>query len=183
MSNSLAIRTNLALGKVTASDATTASSSLSMPLIGNEEMATSEEFSHFGTTTTAAATSSPPLNLLIVYAHDCPAHERAVLALANFLRDQFHINVQLDRWAIAQIEANQLDWLSASVVTADKVCPFPKIPKYPHLSFPQVLIINSAGAWERYRAKITSQGRWVVEHKQADLLDHIFIAHIDMALQ
>jgi hypothetical protein len=51
------------------------------------------------------------------------------------------------------------------------------------VSADKVLIVNSAGAWERYRAKIGSQGRWVVERKEADPLDHLFLGHIDMALQ
>jgi hypothetical protein len=35
------------------------------------------------------------LNLLIVYAHDSPQHEQAVLALADFLRDVFGFDVHV----------------------------------------------------------------------------------------
>lgn len=73
----------------------------------------------------------------------------------------------MDCWDSAKIESNQIDWLSASVVGADKV-----------------LVINSAGASERYRAKIsTGGGKMVKKVTGSDPLDHIFIAHIDMALQ
>lgn len=146
-SPALAVRTNLALGTVSAS------SMSSTPLLvsGDEQFLTDR---------------APLLTVLIVYAHDCAEHERAVMALAELLREDFNVNVKLDRWDIAHIEHNLIDWLSASVVSADKV-----------------LIVNSAGAWERYRAKIGSQGRWVVERKEADPLDHLFLGHIDMALQ
>lgn len=73
---------------------------------------------------------------------------------------------KVDRWDLDKIERNQTDWLSASVVAADKV-----------------LVINSAGAMERYHAKISTRGRHVVERIDSDPLDHLFVAHIDMALQ
>jgi hypothetical protein len=35
------------------------------------------------------------LNLLIVYAHDSPEHDAAVLAFADFLRDVFNFEVHV----------------------------------------------------------------------------------------
>jgi hypothetical protein len=33
--------------------------------------------------------------VLIVYAHDCAEHERAVMALAELLREDFNVNVKV----------------------------------------------------------------------------------------
>ncbi|KAL3102119.1 hypothetical protein niasHS_003528 [Heterodera schachtii] len=107
-----------------------------------------------------------PQNVLIVYSHDSDAHERAVIALAEFLRNVFLLNVSLDRWNLRRIEQNMVDWLSSSVVSADKV-----------------LVVNSAGALERYRTKAFWGASQIVEKVESDPLDRIFIAHIDMALQ
>ena len=74
--------------------------------------------------------------------------------------------LQLDRWETAFIDSNLTDWLSSSVISADKV-----------------IIINSEGAWERYLTKISSHGRWTLERNDSGLLDGLFLSHIDLALQ
>lgn len=79
--SSLAIRTNLGLGTVS----TTSSSLLSTPLISAEER---EDGGGVG--------SERALNVLIVYAHDNEAHERAVIALAELLRDVFHLEISVN---------------------------------------------------------------------------------------
>uniref|UniRef100_A0A914I6V8 SEFIR domain-containing protein n=1 Tax=Globodera rostochiensis TaxID=31243 RepID=A0A914I6V8_GLORO len=145
----LAVRTNLGLGIVS-----TASLTAETPLISADD-----KFE-------AAVSDIRLQNVLIVYSHDGEAHERAVIALAEFLRVVFNLNISLDRWDLKKIERNLVDWLSASVVGADKV-----------------LVINSAGAWERYHAKALCGGTHVVEKIESDHLDRIFIAQIDMALQ
>nr|CAD2172569.1 unnamed protein product [Meloidogyne enterolobii] len=150
---SLAVCTNLALGTVS----TSCNSSLAVPLISSESEESDEQQKRGEWTN---------LTLLIIYSHDCKLHEQAVLALAEFLRDRFGINVKLDRWETTQIDSNLTDWLSSSVISADKV-----------------LIINSEGAWERYLAKINSHSHWVLERNDRGLLDHLFLAHIDLALQ
>uniref|UniRef100_A0A915DBG2 SEFIR domain-containing protein n=1 Tax=Ditylenchus dipsaci TaxID=166011 RepID=A0A915DBG2_9BILA len=61
------------------------------------------------------------LNILIVYSHDSKEHELAVVALGELLRDVFHMRVTLDCWEADRIECNMLDYLSASVLDADKV--------------------------------------------------------------
>uniref|UniRef100_A0A1I8BZH3 SEFIR domain-containing protein n=1 Tax=Meloidogyne hapla TaxID=6305 RepID=A0A1I8BZH3_MELHA len=149
---SLAVCTNLTLGTVS----TSCNSSLAVPLISGESDEIEEQKKR----------EWPNLTLLIIYSHDSKLHEQSVLALAEFLRDRFGINVKLDRWETAQIDANLTDWLSSSVISADKV-----------------LVINSEGAWERYLAKINSHGQWALERNDKGLLDHIFLAHIDLALQ
>uniref|UniRef100_A0A183CCW2 SEFIR domain-containing protein n=1 Tax=Globodera pallida TaxID=36090 RepID=A0A183CCW2_GLOPA len=149
VASSLAVRTNLGLGTVS-----TASLTAETPLISADD-----KFE-------AAMSDIRLQNVLIVYSHDGEEHERAVIALAEFLRAVFNLNISLDRWDLKKIERNLIDWLSASVVGADKV-----------------LVINSAGTWERYHAKALCGGTHVVEKIESDYLDGIFIAQIDMALQ
>jgi len=108
---------------------------------------------------------NPNLNILIVYAHDCIEHEAAVLALAEYLRDVFNFEVHLDEWDKNNIEANMMDYISASVVNADKV-----------------IIINSIGANHRYHSKIVNNG-YNIERAHPGVLDHVFITQIDQALQ
>ncbi|KAI1732818.1 SEFIR domain-containing protein [Ditylenchus destructor] len=105
------------------------------------------------------------LNILIVYAHDSKEHEAAVTALAELLRDVFHMQVGLDCWDGDKIERNMVDYLSSSVVNADKI-----------------VVVNSVGAIHRYHCKIAG-GDYVVERNSAGTFDHLFLAQIDMVLQ
>ena len=114
-----------------------------------------------------------PLSVLLVYSHDSTMHEEAVIALAEFLRDLFNMEVTLDAWDRQSIETNLVDYLSSSVINADKV-----------------LVINSMGASQRYLCKINPPAQsengmeWVVERKKdAGSLDHLFLPQLDMALQ
>lgn len=45
--------------------------------------------------TTIVMTNTESLNLLIVYAHDSPEHDAAVVAFADFLRDVFTFDVHV----------------------------------------------------------------------------------------
>lgn len=58
-----------------------------------------------------------------------------------------------------------MDYISASVVNADKV-----------------IIINSIGANHRYHSKIVNNG-YTIERAHSGVLDHVFISQIDQALQ
>lgn len=58
-----------------------------------------------------------------------------------------------------------VDYLSASVVNADKI-----------------VVVNSVGAIHRYHCKIAG-GDYVVERNSARTFDHLFLAQIDMVLQ
>ncbi|KAE9554804.1 hypothetical protein FO519_002001 [Halicephalobus sp. NKZ332] len=108
---------------------------------------------------------NPNLNVLIVYAHDCTEHEAAVLALAEYLRDVFNFEVHLDEWDKNNIEKNMMDYVSGSVVNADKV-----------------IIVNSIGANHRYHSKIVNNG-FAIERTHPGVLDHVFISQVDQALQ
>ncbi|KAI6206768.1 SEFIR domain-containing protein [Aphelenchoides besseyi] len=107
-------------------------------------------------------------NVLIVYSHDSVEHDAAVLALANFLRDVFNFDVHLDVYDAEKIEMNLMDYLSSSVVNADKI-----------------LIVNSMGSAQRYQAKIQalSNGGFTVERNEPTAFDSLFVSHIDMVLQ
>ncbi|KAI6219311.1 SEFIR domain-containing protein [Aphelenchoides fujianensis] len=100
---------------------------------------------------------SGDLNVLIVYAHDTPEHDAAVLALADFLRQVFHFDVHLDVYDAEQIEKNLMDYLSSSIINADKI-PRPKI-------------------------QAISGGGFVVENNEPTAFDALFTSQIDMVLQ
>lgn len=87
------------------------------------------------------------------------------MGLAEYLKDVFNIEVHVDRWDIESIERNLMDYISASILNADKV-----------------VIINSIGASHRYNGKIMSRDYEVVR-ADADPLDHLFLAQVDQALQ
>lgn len=121
----------------------------------------------------------PNVSVLIIYAHDSAAHDAAVQALAEFMRDVFRIDVhvccashapnqllvQLDKWDQESIDTSLMDYLSASVLNADKV-----------------LVVNSLGAYQRYQAKLAG-GQYQIERNEPLPTDQLFLAHIDMALQ
>uniref|UniRef100_A0A914ZJT0 SEFIR domain-containing protein n=3 Tax=Parascaris univalens TaxID=6257 RepID=A0A914ZJT0_PARUN len=102
-------------------------------------------------------------NILMVYSHDCSAHEAAVIALAEYLRDVFNFEVHVDVWDSEEIERNLMDYVSASIISADRV-----------------LVVNSVGAHYRYQNKIQHEMR--VERKQRTLHDTLFESQIDQAL-
>ncbi|KAI6175409.1 SEFIR domain-containing protein [Aphelenchoides bicaudatus] len=118
--------------------------------------------------TALVSNTSGSLNLLIIYAHDSPEHDAAVLALADFLRDAFNFEVHLDVYDASKIERNLMDYLSSSVVNADKI-----------------LLINSMGSAQRYQTKIQSVtgSSFVVERNEPTPFDSLFIQQIDMILQ
>ncbi|KAH7729285.1 Protein Y64G10A.6 [Aphelenchoides avenae] len=107
----------------------------------------------------------PNVSVLIIYAHDSAAHDAAVHALAEFMRDVFRIDVHLDKWDQESIDTSLMDYLSASVLNADKV-----------------LVVNSLGAYQRYQAKLAG-GQYQIERNEPLPTDQLFLAHIDMALQ
>jgi hypothetical protein len=74
----------------------------------------------------------------------------------------------LDIYDEKKIERNLLDYLSASILNADKI-----------------LLINSIGAAQRYQAKIESLSgpSFVIEHNEPNPLDSLFVQQIDMVLQ
>uniref|UniRef100_A0A9J2PZY6 SEFIR domain-containing protein n=1 Tax=Ascaris lumbricoides TaxID=6252 RepID=A0A9J2PZY6_ASCLU len=118
---------------------------------------------------TPSSVSQTPLihilrpNILLVYSHDCSAHEAAVIALAEYLRDVFNFEVHVDVWESEEIERNLMDYISASIISADKV-----------------LVVNSVGAHYRYQNKIQHEMR--VERKQRTLHDTLFESQIDQVL-
>uniref|UniRef100_A0AC34F6W3 SEFIR domain-containing protein n=1 Tax=Panagrolaimus sp. ES5 TaxID=591445 RepID=A0AC34F6W3_9BILA len=108
---------------------------------------------------------NPNLNILIIYAHDGKLHEAAVIAFAEYLRDVFNFEVHLDQWDRKNIEINMMDYISASVINADKV-----------------IIINSIGSNHRYHSKIMNNG-YFVQRGEPDPLDSLFLSQIDQCLQ
>jgi hypothetical protein len=108
---------------------------------------------------------STHINVLIVYSHDSGAHNASVAALAEFLREVCNIDVHIDQLDEEIIERNLMDYLSSSVVNADKV-----------------IVINSIGANHRYHEKISGSD-YVVERNEHEVLDNLFLLQIDMALQ
>lgn len=72
----------------------------------------------------------------------------------------------MDQWDEEKIELNFVDYISNSVIMADKV-----------------IIVNSIGAIHRYYSKINYNGKFIVENNSAGPLDKLFLAQIDMALQ
>ncbi|EJW77379.1 hypothetical protein WUBG_11712 [Wuchereria bancrofti] len=103
------------------------------------------------------------LNILLIYSHDSLLHDKCVLFFAEYLRTVFNFDVHLDVWDIAQIERNLLDYISLSILNADKV-----------------IIINSEGAYYHYRCKI--QHEYYIERKNPEPLDGLFDKQIDQAL-
>ncbi|PIO62327.1 SEFIR domain protein [Teladorsagia circumcincta] len=105
-----------------------------------------------------------PTTVLLVYSHDCPQHDAAVLALAELLRDTFKMDVHLDVWDENDIEKNLNEYINASIVKADKI-----------------IVINSIGAYYRVRARYL--GDDVVERVHKTPLDGLFLSQIDLVLQ
>uniref|UniRef100_A0A915PH93 SEFIR domain-containing protein n=1 Tax=Setaria digitata TaxID=48799 RepID=A0A915PH93_9BILA len=106
---------------------------------------------------------SAQLNVLLIYSHDSSLHEECVLLFAEYLRNIFNFNVHLDVWDIVQIERNLLDYISASILNADKV-----------------VVINSEGAYYHYRCKIEQE--YLIERKEPQPLDSLFDKQIDQVL-
>lgn len=71
--------------------------------------------------------------------------------------------LQLDIWDVDDIERNVVDYLTTSTVNTDAV-----------------IVINSIGAYYRYRCKAKKESR--IERKQPGHLDEIFEKQIDYAL-
>ncbi|TMS39874.1 hypothetical protein L596_006335 [Steinernema carpocapsae] len=113
---------------------------------------------------TPLISSHAPTNVLIIYSHDCGAHEAAVVSLAEYLRDVFDIEVHIDQWDQDDIDRNLMDYVSSSILKADKV-----------------IIINSIGAYQRYTAKIGQEIR--IERTQPGTFDNMFVTQIDQTLQ
>jgi hypothetical protein len=74
----------------------------------------------------------------------------------------------LDAYDEEKIERNLMDYLSSSVVNADKV-----------------LVVSSLGAAQRYQTKIQSVpgSCFVVERNESTPFDSLFVSQVDMALQ
>lgn len=72
----------------------------------------------------------------------------------------------MDRWDQNKIELNLINYISKSVIMADKV-----------------IIINSIGAIHRYYSKLNDKENFIVENNAAGPLDNLFLAQIDMTLQ
>lgn len=98
--------------------------------------------------------------MLIVYSHDCAAHEAAVLALAEYLRDVVGLDVHLDVWNLTDIARNKHDYVVRSIQNADKV-----------------FLLNSKGAFYRYQSKLYGTG--ALERRNPAPTDDIFISHLD----
>ncbi|VDN60510.1 unnamed protein product [Dracunculus medinensis] len=103
-------------------------------------------------------------NFLIIYTHDCPEHERVVTAFAEFLRQQFNFNIHLDIWDLEEIEINVMDYITKSIINANKI-----------------LIINSIGTYVRYKNKIDHKYR--IESTKPTIFDDLFDPQIDQALR
>ncbi|VDM98297.1 unnamed protein product [Thelazia callipaeda] len=102
-------------------------------------------------------------NVLLVYSHDSTLHEKCVLIFAEYLRNVFGFNVHLDVWDVSEIERNLVNYLSSSILSADKL-----------------IVINSHGAYYHYRCKLGKQYR--IERNQPDILDSLFDKQIDQVL-
>jgi hypothetical protein len=74
----------------------------------------------------------------------------------------------LDAYDTDKIEQNLMDYLSSSVINADKI-----------------LIINSMGTAQRYQTKIQSVpgSCFIVERNEPTPFDSLFVQQIDMVLQ
>lgn len=66
-------------------------------------------------------------------------------------------------WDHVQIERNLLDYVSSSIINADKV-----------------IVVNSEAAYYRYRCKV--EQRYRIERKESEPLDDLFDKQIDQAL-
>ncbi|KAE9414984.1 hypothetical protein Angca_000843, partial [Angiostrongylus cantonensis] len=105
-----------------------------------------------------------PTSVLIVYSHDCPQHDAAVIALAELLRETFKMKVHLDVWDEEIIEKNLCDYVNSSIMKADKI-----------------IVINSIGSYHRVQARCLGEG--TVERVEKSPLDGIFLSQIDLVLQ
>ncbi|MFH4980750.1 hypothetical protein AB6A40_007459 [Gnathostoma spinigerum] len=103
------------------------------------------------------------LRVLLVYSHDCAAHDAAVLSLAEYLRDCLNFEVHLDMWDSGEINRNLMDYITLSILNADKI-----------------LIINSVGALYRYRDKVKREFR--ITRNRPGPYDDLFALQIDQAL-
>lgn len=76
----------------------------------------------------------------------------------------------MDKWDETNIERNTMDYLSASIINADKV-----------------IVINSIGALHRFYCKINNNNhstkQYIIERNQAIRFDDLFLKQIDMVLQ
>lgn len=104
------------------------------------------------------------VSLLIIYAHDGPLHEAAVIAFAELLRNTFGFDVHLDAWDMNEIEQNLVEYVNSAIVRADKI-----------------IIINSLGAFVRTKAKHTRED--LIERISPSPIDGLFTMQVDLALQ
>ncbi|KAK6752891.1 hypothetical protein RB195_003970 [Necator americanus] len=107
---------------------------------------------------------SSPTSVLLIYTHDCPEHEAAVMALGELLRDTFKMDVHFDIWDETEIEKNLYDYINSSIVKADKI-----------------VVINSVGAYHRVRARYLREE--TIERFHKSPLDGLFLSQIDLVLQ
>ena len=71
--------------------------------------------------------SEPPISVLLVYPAECPAFQKAVVALAEFLQEHGGCSVAVDLWQQGQIaELGPMRWVADRAKAADRVlvvCP------------------------------------------------------------
>ncbi|CAL8368633.1 unnamed protein product [Lota lota] len=71
--------------------------------------------------------SKPPVSVLLVYPAECPAFQKTVVALAEFLHEHGGCSVAVDLWQQGQIaELGPMRWVAGQAKAADRVlivCP------------------------------------------------------------
>ncbi|KFD47080.1 hypothetical protein M513_12068 [Trichuris suis] len=105
------------------------------------------------------------INVLLVYARDCPLHENAVHALATWLQWIWpSVRMSADFLCNSDILENKCDWVVKSIKEADRI-----------------IVINSYGSFMRYRAKLLNeQTVSLIERRSPDEFDFLFLTQIDL---
>uniref|UniRef100_A0A183IK94 Serine protease HTRA2, mitochondrial n=1 Tax=Soboliphyme baturini TaxID=241478 RepID=A0A183IK94_9BILA len=110
------------------------------------------------------AHKEPNKTILLIYAHDCPQHDFAVKAFANYLQSVSQCTVVSDFNSVEEISRNKSDWMIRSLANADKV-----------------VVVHSVGSYVRYGWKVL-QGDCgvVIQRKDPVMFDDLFLSQLDM---
>lgn len=98
---------------------------------------------------------------MLLYSYDCPAHEQVVIEFANFLRNEWHLEVHLDLWQQKDIvERGDVQWLNEKLIMSQFV-----------------IIVSSTGA--RYKCARNRQFRMKYDRPVPDMFTHA----VDLVLE